>query len=71
MVGNDHTKKLAEIKASKKKWWWGWMDGQKKFSTLIETGTYSQEQKNHMKFAKVLIICLDLLPRGQSDGPDI
>lgn len=47
------------------------MDGQKKFSTLIETGTYSQEQKNHMKFAKVLILCLDLLPRGQSDGPDI
>lgn len=47
------------------------MGVQKKFSTLIETGTYSQEQKKIlMKFAKVLIIRLVLFPRGQSDGSD-
>lgn len=47
------------------------MGVQKKFSTLIESGRYPQEKKNHMKFAKVLIMRLVLFPGGQSDGPDI
>lgn len=46
------------------------MNAQKKFSTLIETGTYSQEQRNLMKFAKVSIIRLALFPGGRNDGSD-
>lgn len=45
MVGNDRTKKI-EIKARKNGG--GWKGVQKKFSTLSETGTYSQEMKKNL-----------------------